>query len=122
MRASVSLEEPTPRVPTRETRLRPDLAWVGASLLIVVLTPVILHEAFRWEHSLGYRGSCRARAPDMTAFPCSYAEYMAEFGDSRLLFIEAGAFFLVLLVVSALWVLAWWRAGSSGQTGTLTAE
>jgi hypothetical protein len=108
----MSRQSPTPRAPSAASRKR-KLLWIGLSILAVALTPVVVHEALRWEHSRGFQGTCGPHAPDIAAHPCSYEEYMAEFGAGfagvGLLLIEAASVVLAAGVVAAFWSFASWK-------------
>ncbi len=98
--------------PTRSASRTRELVWIGLSIGAVLLTPVALHEVFRWDHARRYEGLCGPHATDIPARPCSYEQYMAEFGAGfagvGLLLVEAGAFVLAAVLVSAAWMLAGW--------------
>ncbi len=112
----MSLEASASRALTRDTRRVPDLVWVFISSLVVVLAPVVLHQVFRWEHAVNYRGTCGPLVPGEKVLYCSYADYMAEFGDGFVggaqWHMEALAFVLSALFVSALWAIAAWKTRS----------
>jgi hypothetical protein len=112
----MSLDAPASRALTRDTRRLPDLVWGFVSVLVVALAPVVLHQVFRWDHAVNYRGTCGPLVPGDKALYCSYADYMAEFGDGIVgggqWIMEALAFVLAALLVSALWAIAAWKTRS----------
>jgi hypothetical protein len=97
---------------------RRKLVWICLSILAVVVTPVAVHEVLRWEHSRAFQGSCGPHATDIPAHPCSYEEYMSEFGAGfagvGLLLIEGAALVGAAFVVSLAWALTGWKRRPRG--------
>jgi len=75
--SNANVTSPGSPVDRRKPRVR--LLWIAASILVIVLPPLVLHEGLSYRHHLAFRGICGPHAPDIPAHPCSYGQYMAEF-------------------------------------------
>jgi hypothetical protein len=88
------------------------LRWAAA---IVAATPLLMRLAFWVAHRASYAGVCGPHAPDISAHPCTYNDYMAEFGAGfagvGLLMVEASSFLVAIVLVAVVNAIAGIRSG-----------
>ncbi len=82
--------------------------------VLVGLSPVITYWVFKLNHRFSYNGVCGPHAPDISAWSCSFEEYMNDFGGG---FDGVGivlgcliSSLLSLILVPTIWISAYRRA------------
>ncbi len=83
--------------------------WIALSIAACCAAPLLVHAWLTIAHAQAYAGVCGPHAPDIPARPCSYDEYLAEFGAGfggiGLFLVEAAVFVGMVVLVASLWTL-----------------
>jgi len=78
-----------------------------ASALAIPGVPVLLVLAFLADHIASFRGTCGPYAPDISAYPCGFAQYLVNFASPFAMAGLIGLSIIAAVLTTMVLLLAW---------------